>query len=90
MLERLFHAAVEDGAEITNDFDDSIVDMDGHLFMFNLSPMDRELFCHGGIASAFRRVGSNLFEAMAKGKSMDLTPDHGFMKSADSHPELQW
>ncbi|KAE8167979.1 hypothetical protein BDV40DRAFT_311437 [Aspergillus tamarii] len=89
MLERLFHAAVEDGAEITNDFDDSIVDMDGHLFMFNLSPMDRELFCHGGIASAFRRVGSNLFEAMAKGKSMDLTPDHGFTKSADSHPELQ-
>ncbi|KAE8363258.1 Aconitase/3-isopropylmalate dehydratase [Aspergillus caelatus] len=90
MPERSFHAAVEDGAEITIDFNDSIIDMDGQTFSFNLSPMERAPFHHGGIASAFRRFGSNLFEAITEGKSMGLTPDHGIKKSADLHPELQW
>ncbi|OGM47661.1 aconitase family protein [Aspergillus bombycis] len=88
--ERSFHAAVENGAEIAIDFDDSTINMDGRIFRFNLSPMERELFHHGGIASAFRKFGRNLFEAMMEGKASGLTPGRGIANLADSHPELQW
>ncbi|KAE8143514.1 hypothetical protein BDV38DRAFT_277529 [Aspergillus pseudotamarii] len=89
MPERSFHAAVEDGADITIDFNDRIIDMDGQTFRFNLNPMERALFHHGGIAFACRRSDSKLFEAMTEGKSMGLTPDNGIKQSADSYPELQ-
>ncbi|KAE8311765.1 hypothetical protein BDV41DRAFT_565520 [Aspergillus transmontanensis] len=67
-----FHAAVEDGADIAIDFNDS-----------------RELFHHGGIASVFRKFGSNLFEAMTEGKRLGVTPDRGITEFVDPHPELQ-
>ncbi|KAB8219810.1 hypothetical protein BDV33DRAFT_231385 [Aspergillus novoparasiticus] len=89
MPEKSFHAAVEDGAEIAIDFNDSIIYIDGRAFRFNLSPMERELFHHGGIASAFRKFGSNLFEAMTEGKRLGVTPDRGITEFVDPHPELQ-
>ena len=88
IAEKSFHAAVEDGAEIAIDFDDGIINMNGRTFRFNLSPMERELFHHGGIASAFRKFGNNLFEAMMEGKG--LTPGRGIVNHVDSRPELQW
>ncbi|KAB8199396.1 hypothetical protein BDV34DRAFT_218084 [Aspergillus parasiticus] len=72
MPEKSFHAAVEDGAEIAIDFNDS-----------------RELFHHGGIASAFTKFGSNLFEAMTEKKRLGVTPDRGITEFVDPHPELQ-
>ncbi|PIG90111.1 aconitase family protein [Aspergillus arachidicola] len=42
MPEKSFHTAVEDGAEIAIDFNDSIIYIDGRAFRFNLSPMERE------------------------------------------------
>ncbi|KAB8269260.1 hypothetical protein BDV30DRAFT_229958 [Aspergillus minisclerotigenes] len=89
MPEKLFHAAAEDGPEIEMDLNDSIINMDGRAFRFNLSPMERELFHHGGIASAFRKLGSNLFEAMTEGKRLGVTPHRGITKANDAHPELQ-
>ncbi|GMG01848.1 unnamed protein product [Aspergillus oryzae] len=90
MPEKLFHAAAEDGAEIEIDLNDSIINMDGRPFRFSLSPMERELFHHGGIASAFGKFGSNLFEAMTEGKRLGVTPHRGITKATDVHPELQW
>ncbi|KJK65953.1 aconitate hydratase putative Aquifex type [Aspergillus parasiticus SU-1] len=90
MPEKSFHAAVEDGAEIAIDFNDSIIYIDGRAFRFNLSPMERELFHPGGIASALRMFGSNLFEAMTEGKRLGVTPDRGITEFVDPHPELQW
>ncbi|RAQ56735.1 aconitase family protein [Aspergillus flavus] len=90
MPEKLFHAAADDGAEIEIDLNDSIINMDGRPFRFSLSPMERELFHHGGIASAFGKFGSNLFEAMTEGKRLGVTPHRGITKATDVHPELQW
>ncbi|EIT76148.1 aconitase family protein [Aspergillus oryzae 100-8] len=90
MPEKLFHAAAEDGAEIEIDLNDSIINMDGRPFRFSLSPLERELFHHGGIASAFGKFGSNLFEAMTEGKRLGVTPHCGITKATDVHPELQW
>ncbi|KAE8333291.1 hypothetical protein BDV39DRAFT_188389 [Aspergillus sergii] len=89
MPEKSFHAVVENGAEIAIDFNDSIINIDGRAFRFNLSPMEREFFHHGGIASAFRKFGSNLFEAMTEGKRLGVTPDRGITEFVDPHPELQ-
>ncbi|KAE8344407.1 hypothetical protein BDV24DRAFT_171875 [Aspergillus arachidicola] len=68
MPEKSFHTAVEDGAEIAIDFNDSIIYIDGR---------------------AFRKFGSNLFEAMTEGKRLGVTPDRGITEFVDTHPELQ-
>ncbi|KAE8351840.1 aconitase family protein [Aspergillus coremiiformis] len=86
MPDRLFHEAVEDGADIAIDFENSVIRLDGKTFTFSLSQMEMELFRYGGIASAFKRFGSKLFEVMTAQKPLGRRSD----PSLGSNLELQW
>ncbi|PLB35820.1 uncharacterized protein BDW47DRAFT_127861 [Aspergillus candidus] len=62
--ESLYDAALDD-RDISIDFATNVVSVGGRDFAFRLSRMEKALFEHGGIASAFRKFGKRLFEVMA-------------------------
>lgn len=85
--EEFFQAATE-GKEASIDFETGSVYLDGREFHFDLSQMEKELFEHGGISSAFQNFGNRLFEVMTsvKGKGGE-NRQH---LSADPNPQLDW
>ncbi|KAF5857905.1 hypothetical protein ETB97_005142 [Aspergillus alliaceus] len=88
--DKSFHDVAKDGSEIAIDFNDSVIRLEGKTFKFNLSQMERELFKHGGIASAFRKFGNRLFEAMTERKRLSPMSHATIGKLTETHPELQW
>lgn len=87
MQDEAFYEAVTDGTDISIDFNGNTIHVDGREFPFQLSQMEKELFDHGGIASAFRHFGNRLFEAMtSKGAGADQKHEH----VAGPHAGLQW
>ena len=65
-----FHEAAKDGSEITIDLEKSIINLNGRTYDFQLSQMEKELFNHGGIASAFGKFGNKLFEVICTPKGL--------------------
>ncbi|PLN81548.1 aconitase family protein [Aspergillus taichungensis] len=63
-----FYDVALDGRDISIDFATNVVRVGGRDFAFRLSRMEKALFEHGGVASAFRRFGKRLFEVMAAGR----------------------
>jgi 3-isopropylmalate dehydratase small subunit len=59
-----FYDAAQDGFNVAINFSAKVVDVNGRKFGFELSQMERELFKHGGISSAFSKFGKQLFEVM--------------------------
>ncbi|PKY06246.1 aconitase family protein [Aspergillus campestris IBT 28561] len=60
-----FYDVALDGRDISIDFVTNVFSVGGRNFAFRLSRMEKALFEHGGVASAFRRFGKRLFEVMA-------------------------
>ncbi|KAJ5184042.1 hypothetical protein N7492_001658 [Penicillium capsulatum] len=87
MADDAFFEAVGDGDDISIDFDARKIESNGQKFNFELSQMEKELFDHGGITSAFRHFGNRLFEVMA-GRG----PGNGGKQQVANgpHAELQW
>ena len=86
MENEAFYEAAKDGAEISIDFDKRTIRLDGRDFGFEISQMEKELFDHGGIASAFRHFGNRLFEAMTAKSGSRQAKDF----TAGARAELQW
>lgn len=88
MQDEEFFQAAADGKEASVDFGTGSIYLDGREFHFDLSQMEKELFEHGGISSAFQHFGNRLFEVMTSvkgqgGKSrLDLSPG--------PNPQLNW
>ncbi|KAL2866104.1 aconitase family protein [Aspergillus lucknowensis] len=85
MADEGFYEAAIDGVEINIDLSASTVDVAGRRFGFKLSQMERELFEHGGISSAFRKFGKRLFEQMTRPKNLG-----GTGIEPELAPELRW
>ncbi|PWY63672.1 aconitase iron-sulfur domain-containing protein [Aspergillus eucalypticola CBS 122712] len=93
LTDEAFYDVAEDGNEISIDFKTKVIDVDGKQFRFQLSQMERELFQHGGIASAFQKFGNRLFEQMTRPKNLGSAKSlalHGSGDSAGPHAGLQW
>ncbi|GAT21798.1 aconitase family protein [Aspergillus luchuensis] len=93
LTDEAFYDVAEDGNEISIDFKTKVIDVDGKQFRFQLSQMERELFQHGGIASAFQKFGNRLFEQMTRPKNLGSAKSlalHGSGESAGPHAGLQW
>ncbi|KAL1866138.1 hypothetical protein Plec18167_009137 [Paecilomyces lecythidis] len=86
-----FYEAAADGARILIDFRANILDVEGRHFGFELSRMEKELFHHGGIASAFQKFGNSLFERMTSPKNLggarEISADYDKL---NPHASLQW
>lgn len=88
-----FYDAAQDGNEISIDFKTKVINVDGKQYAFQLSQMERELFQHGGIASAFQKFGNRLFEQMTRPKNLGGAKSlalRGSGESAGPHAGLQW
>lgn len=88
MQEAAFFDAVQDGMEISIDLHRNTIAVKNQEFQFNLSEMEKELFHHGGIASAFRRFGNKLFEAMSAPRGIVGT--HQERSPAPLRANLKW
>ncbi|KAJ5453461.1 aconitase family protein [Penicillium daleae] len=83
--EQFFEAATE-GVDITIDFQKRALKAGGKEFQFQLSQMEKRLYDHGGISSAFRHFGKHLFEAMTTTRYTAKS----YGELAETKPELQW
>ena len=83
-----FYDAALDGRDISIDFAANVVSVGGRNFAFRLSRMERALFEHGGVASAFRRFGKRLFETMAAERGLGERNRTGVQPAAASG--LEW
>ncbi|PYH63378.1 aconitase family protein [Aspergillus vadensis CBS 113365] len=93
LTDEAFYDVAQDGNEISIDFKTKVIDVDGKQFGFQLSQMERELFQHGGIASAFQKFGNRLFEQMTRPKNLGSAKSlalRGSGESAGPHAGLQW
>ncbi|KAJ5584783.1 aconitase family protein [Penicillium hispanicum] len=87
LQDEAFYEAVTDGTDISIDFNTDTIHLDGREFHFELSQMEKELFDHGGITSAFHHFGNRLFEAMtSKGAGAGRKMEH----AVGPHAGLQW
>ena len=81
-----FFDIATDGKKISIHLDEKEIEVDGQRFGFQLSQMEKELFDHGGIASAFQHFGNRLFEVMtAKRPTSSLLGGSGPFDT-----KLQW
>ena len=88
MQDEEFYQAATDGKEASIDFDTGSIYLDGRAFHFDLSKMEKELFKHGGISSAFQHFGSRLFEVMTsvKGRGGENRQE----SSSEPNLQLDW
>lgn len=88
MQDEEFYQVAADGKEVSIDFNTKSINLDGRAFHFDLSQMEKELFEHGGISSAFQHFGSKLFEVMTsvKGQGGGNRQD----PSPEPNPQLAW
>lgn len=86
MKDESFFEAAQDGVAISIDFKSKTLDVDGRQFQFQLSQMERELFNHGGITSAFRNFGAKLFKVMTAPKGLGVVNQ----EVKGPHSELEW
>jgi len=68
ITDEAFYKAAADGVEIAIDLTRNMVTVNELTFQFRLSQMEKELFTHGGITSAFGKFGAKLFEVMCMPK----------------------
>lgn len=83
-----FFNTVSDGAHLCIDFNERVIKVGDQKFLFELSKMERELFEHGGIESAFLRFGKQLFEVMTSSSKVTNAPRENLPPGQGS--ELQW
>ncbi|GLA08870.1 hypothetical protein AnigIFM60653_010669, partial [Aspergillus niger] len=91
--DKMFFFKQKTAYEISIDFKTKVINVDGKQYAFQLSQMERELFQHGGIASAFQKFGNRLFEQMTRPKNLGGAKSlalRGSGESAGPHAGLQW
>lgn len=84
-----FYEAATDGAEISIDITANKILLNGSEISFQLSQMEKQLFDHGGITSAFSKFGNRVFEALTAPKNLagaGSQPESG----TNPHAKLQW
>lgn len=88
MQDESFFEVAQDGREICIDLERGSIHLDERKFQFQLSQMERELFKYGGISSAFRLFGNQLFGAMTSPRG----PREAGRQTplAGPHAKLQW
>lgn len=82
-----FFEIATDGKEIFIHLEENEVEVDGQRFGFQLSQMEKQLFDHGGIASAFQHFGNRLFEVMTAKRPTSSLLEGGL---GPSDTRLQW
>ncbi|EAW15355.1 aconitase family protein [Aspergillus clavatus NRRL 1] len=85
--DEIFYEMVRDGTNLTIDFETQVVDVEGSKFEFQLSQMEREMYRHGGITSAFRTFGKTLFKELTAANDVRREPNE---QSCDRASALQW
>ena len=88
-----FYEAAQDGVQVSIDFPTKVIKVGEKRFGFQLSQMERELFEHGGITSAFRKFGKQLFERMTAPKNLGSVKEISLEddgKAAKAHEKLRW
>ncbi|PCG89472.1 Aconitase/3-isopropylmalate dehydratase large subunit, alpha/beta/alpha, subdomain 1/3 [Penicillium occitanis (nom. inval.)] len=65
-----FYDSATDGTDISINLSTNEIVLGERRMSFELSQMEKELFDHGGISSAFSKFGKNLFEAMTTPKNL--------------------
>lgn len=85
-----FYEIAQDGEDISIYFGSSRIYVREQRFGFQLSQMEKELFDHGGIASAFRRFGNRLFSTMTEPKGLRRDVHKSQEVAATPHSNLQW
>ncbi|KAH8691621.1 aconitase family protein [Talaromyces proteolyticus] len=83
-----FYKAAVDGADVSINLRTKLIHIDGKSLPFKLSQMERELFEHGGITSAFKKFGNHLFQAMTMPKNFAGVNKPG--NPVGPHAGLQW
>jgi 3-isopropylmalate dehydratase small subunit len=85
--EEAFYNAATDGTDISINMNTNEIVLGDRRIRFELSQMEKELFDHGGISSAFMKFGNNLFEAMTTEKNLARAAR---APVSDARAELQW
>lgn len=89
ITDEAFYESATDGTDISINLSTNEIVLGERRVGFELSQMEKELFDHGGISSAFSKFGKNLFEAMTAPKNLAKSakdPSSGGIARA----ELQW
>ncbi|GES65506.1 aconitase family protein [Aspergillus terreus] len=92
MTDEEFYEDAQNGAEISIDFNSSVVCVGDKRFRFELSQMEQKLFQYGGIASAFQKFGKRLFERMTSQSAVGTREiSLGFSESGPGQKQgLEW
>lgn len=65
-----FYAVAQHGTEINIDLDNSEVRCGGKAFHFQLSEMEKQLIAAGGLTEAFKKFGTEVFDALCRRKAV--------------------
>lgn len=84
-----FYDSATDGADISINLRTNEIVLGERRISFALSQMEKELFDHGGISSAFSKFGKNLFEAMTTPKNLARAAKNPG-SDGNARAELQW
>lgn len=84
-----FYNAATDGTDISIDLNTNEIVLGDRRIRFEVSQMEKELFDHGGISSAFMKFGKNLFEAMTTPRNLARAA-RAPGSDANARAELQW
>lgn len=85
-----FYEIAKDGEDISIDFNARWICVREQKFGFLLSQMEKELFDHGGITSAFRKFGNKLFSVMTEPKGLEGAARKAQETAATPYSGLQW
>ena len=84
-----FYDSATDGTDISINLSTNEIVLGERRISFELSQMEKELFDHGGISSAFSKFGKNLFEAMTTPKNLARAAKNP-RSDGNARAELQW
>lgn len=89
IFDEAFYDSATNGTDISINLGTNEIVLGERRISFELSQMEKELFDHGGISSAFSKFGKNLFEAMTRPKNLARAAKNPGSDS-NSRAELQW
>lgn len=84
-----FYDAATDGVDISINLSTNEIVLGERRISFELSQMEKELFDHGGISSAFTKFGKSLFEAMTTPKNLARAV-RNLGNDSNASADLQW
>lgn len=84
-----FYDSATDGTDVSINLSTNEIVLGQRRITFELSQMEKELFDHGGISSAFSKFGKNLFEAMTAPKNLARSAKNASSDS-NARAQFQW